>query len=313
MGQLVDGQWQVQVVNPETGDGEFKRRPSVFRNYISKEPGSQFSPELGRYHLYVSYACPWANRTLIFRKLKGLEEYFSVSVVSPLMFEDGWTFKKDHDDIPLDHLSPERVFLRDIYTAADPRANTRVTVPILWDKKHQTIVNNESSEIIRMMNSEFNELTGNRLDFYPEQLRPEIDKMNDLVYHKINNGVYKTGFARTQEAYNKNVTELFEALDDLNRLLSDRDYLVGEVLTEADWRLFVTLVRFDLVYFGHFKCNLRRIADYHNLQAYMVKLYNMPGIKEVVHFDHIKTHYYASHESINPTRVVPNGPILDWA
>ena len=309
MGLLVDGKWQDTWYETKSTGGRFVRKDSSFRDWIRADGSTAFTPEPGRYHLYVSLACPWAHRTLIFRKLKGLEDAISVSVVDPYMLENGWTFSDAPGAIP-DHVN-HATYLHEIYTKADPSYTGRVTVPVLWDKKNGTIVSNESSEIIRMLNSEFGDLASDDVDYYPEALREEIDEINDFVYPRINNGVYRCGFATTQEAYDEAFEELFSALDELDARLATQRYLVGDRITEADWRLFTTLVRFDPVYVGHFKCNQQRIADYEHLSGYLRELYQMPGIKETVDLDHIKQHYYGSHETINPTRVVPRGPALD--
>nr|WP_314258203.1 glutathione S-transferase family protein [uncultured Devosia sp.] len=317
MGQLIDGKWSSQWYDTKSTGGAFKRTTAGFRNWITADgsPGPSgvggFKAEPGRYHLYVSLACPWAHRTLIFRKLKNLEDLISVSVVSPKMpDETGWSFDKSSGSTGDDLLGKD--FLWQVYTQVDPNYTGRVTVPVLWDKQTGTIVSNESSEIIRMFNSAFDELTGNTEDFYPEALREKIDTINARVYDDINNGVYKAGFATTQEAYEGAVTKLFEALDWVDALLGETAYLTGDTITEADWRLFTTLVRFDAVYVGHFKCNIRRIADYANISHYLKALYEQPGVKETVDLDHIKTHYYWSHITINPTRVVPVGPVLEF-
>lgn len=309
MGLLVEGKWVDQWYDTKSNKGKYKRQDSLFRETISEEPGAKFVPESGRYHLYVSLACPWAHRALIFRKLKGLESHIDVSVVEPDMLTNGWEFG-DYPAATGDKLYGVD-YMHQIYTKAQPDATTRVTVPVLWDKKTQSIVNNESSEIIRIFNAQFNGLTGNELDFYPEDKRAAIDEINDFVYHNINNGVYKAGFATTQEAYEEAVYALFDALDKVDEILSINRYLTGDSITEADWRLFTTLVRFDAVYVGHFKCNLKRIADYPNLSGYLRELYHYPGIAETVNLDHIKRHYYFSHTMINPTQVVPSGPLLD--
>ncbi|TCD60738.1 S-glutathionyl-(chloro)hydroquinone reductase [Steccherinum ochraceum] len=308
----VSGQTDITKMK-EQPDGTFKRRPSSFRNHIQK--GDQYEPEKGRYHLYVSYACPWATRTLITRVLKGLEEFIDVTVVSPRMGSDGWPFA-DVDAFP--GASSDPLFgakhIKELYLRASPEYDGRFTVPLLWDKKTNTIVNNESSEIIRMFNSEFNEhlpADKAKIDIYPEALRGEIDALNEWVYDTVNNGVYKSGFATTQEAYEPAVHAVFASLDRLEKILQGKDYLVGNVLTEADIRLFVTIVRFDPVYVGHFKCNFRTIRDgYSNIHLWMRKLYwNTPAFKDTCNFDHIKTHYYWSHGMINPKRIVPVGPI----
>ena len=317
MGQLIDGKWDTAWYDTKSTGGKFKRTTAGFRNWITPdgEPGSSgtggFPAESGRYHLYVSYACPWAHRTLIFRALKGLEYHISVSVVHPDMLDDGWTFETDFAGATGDDLFG-KPFLRDIYTQAQPDVSGRVTVPILWDKKTGQIVSNESSEIIRMFNSAFNDLTGNDTDYYPEDLREQIDTINARVYDEVNNGVYKSGFATTQEAYDEAVVTLFDALDWLEGILSENRYLTGDRLTEADWRLFTTLVRFDLVYHLHFKCNRKRIIDYPNLWGYTRELYQVAGVANTVHFDHIVRHYHYSHDTINPNRIIPINPVLDW-
>ncbi|MEM1344574.1 MAG: glutathione S-transferase family protein [Pseudomonadota bacterium] len=316
MGLLIDGEWHDKWYDTKSTDGKFKRDTARFRNWVTADgaPGPTgeggFAAASGRYHLYVSLACPWAHRALIFRTLKGLEEHISVDVVHPLMQGEGWTFGRDFEGATGDRLFGKK-FLREIYLEADLKATGRVTVPILWDRERETIVSNESSEIIRMLNSAFNGITGNADDYYPEALRPEIDTVNERIYHAINNGVYKSGFATTQVAYEEAVQELFNALDEMEARLSRSRYLTGERITEADWRLFTTLVRFDPVYVGHFKCNLRRLMEYPNLWGYMLELYQWPGIAATTDLDHIKVHYYASHETINPTGVVPMGPVLD--
>lgn len=304
MGKLVEGVWQDVWYDTKSSNGKFVREDAGFRDWIRNQPDAKFQPESGRYHLYVSLACPWAHRTLIFRKLKGLEEHIDVTVVCPDMMSEGWQMGL-----------PEPLFghtrLHQIYTEAKPDYTGRVTVPVLWDKKHNTIVSNESSEIIRMFNSEFNHITGNTDDYYPESARELIDEWNAYVYPHVNNGVYRCGFATTQEAYEEAYNHLFESLDRLEAHLAKNRYLAGDSLTEADWRLFTTLIRFDAVYVGHFKCNKKRIADYPNLNGYMKELYQVPGIKETTDFYHIKRHYYFSHTGINPTQVVPKGPELD--
>ena len=315
MGMLVDGVWHDIWYDTKETKGHFQRAASQFRNWITPDgtagPSGTggFKAEAGRYHLYVSLACPWAHRTLIFRKLKKLEELISVSIVDPLMLENGWEFK-GKDGGTIDPLFGAKA-LWEIYVKADPHYSGRVTVPVLWDKQTGTIVNNESAEIIRMLNSAFDALTGSKQDFYPENLRSDIDALNELVYDTVNNGVYKAGFATTQEAYEENARRLFETLDTLDKRLSTKRYLFGEQLTEADWRLFTTLVRFDAVYVGHFKCNIRRIADYPNLSKYLRDLYQFAGVAETVNLAHIKNHYYRSHKTINPTGIVPIGPELD--
>ncbi len=315
MGMLVDGVWQDVWYDTKETKGHFKRAASQFRNWITPDGSAGpsgtggFKAEADRYHLYVSLACPWAHRTLIFRKLKKLEDLISVSVVDPLMLEKGWEFKVG-DGATGDLLFGTKA-LSDIYVKADPHYSGRVTVPVLWDKNTNTIVSNESAEIIRMFNSAFDGLTGSTADFYPEALRSEIDTLNAQIYDTVNNGVYKAGFATAQDAYSESVEKLFESLDMLETRLGNGRYLFGDTLTEADWRLFTTLVRFDAVYVGHFKCNIRRIADYPNLSGYLRDLYQVQGVKETVSIRHIKDHYYRSHKTINPTGIVPVGPELD--
>lgn len=299
-----------------TVEGEFVRSVSDFRNWVTQDgsagPGGEggFSAEPDRYHLYVSYACPWAHRTLIFRVLKGLEKVISVSVVHPLMPAESWVFD-DYPGATKDHVNKAN-YLYENYLKADPAFNGLVTVPVLWDKKRQTIVNNESSEIIRMLNSAFDEFAGAEVDFYPPALREAIDAINQPVYDYVNNGVYRAGFASSQDAYNRAYDSLFDTLDELEIKLSKQRYLVGEQITEADWRLFTTLVRFDAVYYNHFKTNKKRLMDYPNLWAYTRELYQVPGVAETVNMDHIKYHYFASHRSINPTGIVPKGPEIDF-
>lgn len=305
MGLLVDGVWHDRWYDTASTGGRFVRADSRFRNQVTADGSSGFKAEAGRYHLYVSYACPWAHRTLIFRVLKGLEAAISVSVVEPLMLEHGWTFAEGADA-----LHGAR-FLHEIYTRADPHYSGRVTVPVLWDRERQTVVNNESAEIIRMLNAAFGPAGATGPDFYPEPLRAEIDTVNEWVYRTVNNGVYRAGFATSQEAYEEAVSALFESLDAIEERLGRQRYLARDRITEADWRLFTTLVRFDAVYVGHFKCNIRRIVDYPNLWGYLRELFQVPGVAGTVHFDHIKTHYYGSHKTINPTGIVPSGPVLD--
>ncbi len=310
MGLLIDGVWSDHWYDTKKTDGRFVRQKSEFRNWVTADGSSGFKAESGRYHLYVSSACPWAHRTLIFRAIKGLEKIISISVVHWFMGEHGWTFAEGAGVIP-DTVNQVQ-FLHEVYTKVKPSFTGRVTVPILWDKETNTIVNNESSEIIRMFNSAFDDIGAIAGDYYPEALRNEVDRLNDRIYHTVNNGVYKSGFATTQKAYEEAVHPLFDTLDYLEELLSTRRYLTGNQVTEADWRLFTTLVRFDSVYVGHFKCSKKRIVDYPNLWAYTRELYQMPKIAATVNFDHIKKHYYQSHESINPTRIVPVGPQLDF-
>lgn len=317
MGLLVDGKWHDQWYDTKKSGGRFIRSDSQFRNWITKDgsPGPTgeggYKAEPNRYHLYVSYACPWASRALIMRRLKGLGDIISVSAVHPFMGENGWTFKEGPGVVKDPIINAD--YMHQIYTHVDPEYSGRVTVPVLYDKKTDTIVNNESSEIMRMFNSAFEGLTSNDYDFTPEELLDEIDEMNKFVYDNINNGVYKAGFATDQAVYEEEVTKLFDALDKLEAHLEDHEYLVGDRITEADWRLFTTLVRFDSVYFGHFKCNIRQLMDYKNLWCYTRELYHWPGVKETVNFDHIKQHYYTSHDTINPNKIVPKGPEIDWS
>lgn len=315
MGLLVDGRWQDQWYDTAKSGGRFIRSQSAFRNWVTADgaagPSGKggFKAEPGRYHLYVSLACPWAHRTLIFRKLKGLEEAISLSVVHWLMAENGWTFAPGEGVVP-DPFGGAR-FLHEVYTRAAPHYSGRVTVPVLWDRQGGTIVSNESSEIIRMLNSAFDGVGARPGDFYPEALRPEIDTLNERIYGTVNNGVYKAGFATTQAAYEEAVKPLFETLDWLEDRLGSHRFLTGDELTEADWRLFTTLIRFDPVYVGHFKCNIRRIADYPRLSAYLRALYHVEGVAGTVNFAHIKGHYYESHRTINPTGIVPVGPDMN--
>ncbi|WP_417532130.1 glutathione S-transferase family protein [Marinobacter lipolyticus] len=318
MGLLVDGKWHDQWYDTSKTGGKFEREAARFRNWVTVDgsPGPEgqggFKAESGRYHLYVSMACPWAHRTLIFRKLKGLEKHVSVSVVHPDMVENGWEFRPG-DERHRDHLH-DYVFLHQVYTRAAPDYSGRVTVPALWDREKQTIVSNESAEIIRMFNSAFDGLDGVReeLDFYPEPLRGEIEEVNARVYDTVNNGVYKAGFATAQDKYEEAYGALFDSLDWLEARLEKQRYLVGGQLTEADWRLFTTLIRFDAVYYSHFKCNRQRIGDFPALSAYVRDLYQVPGVSETVDIGQIKQHYYVSQRTINPTQIVPVGPQLDF-
>ncbi len=300
----------------QTVKGEFVRSESGFRNWVTIDGSvgptgtAGFAAEPGRYHLYVSHACPWAHRTMIFRTLKGLQDVISVSVVHPLMPAESWIFGEYPGATP-DHINNAH-YLYENYLKVDPDFDGLVTVPVLWDKKQQTIVNNESSEIIRMLNSAFDEFANDGADFYPEALRAQIDEINQPVYNNVNNGVYRCGFAKTQVAYNKAYDRLFDTMDELENTLSKQRYLVGEQITEADWRLFTTLVRFDAVYYNHFKTNKKRLMDYPNLWAHTRELYQVPGIAETVNMDHIKYHYFASHKTINPTGIVPKGPDIDF-
>lgn len=308
MGLLVDGKWQDKWYDTDSTGGRFERSAAQFRNWIETNSESRFPAESGRYHLYVSYACPWAHRTLIMRKLKGLEAHISVSVVDPFMLENGWEF----GDSPLHDPLYNHKYLYELYLRADDRYSGRVTVPVLWDKQQQTIVSNESADIIRMFNCAFNDLTGNTYDFYPETQREAIDTINAKVYDHVNNGVYKCGFATQQDAYEEAFDALFATLEELDDRLSQQRFLVGDQVTEADWRLFTTLVRFDAVYVGHFKTNAKRIIDYPNIWDYVKALYQVDGVAETVVMEHIKNHYYGSHATINPTGIVPKGPWLDF-
>lgn len=315
MSLMQNGKLRNDWLDAETQDGEFVRMDSQFRHWVSVDgsagPSGEagFKAEPGRYHLYVSLACPWAHRTLIFRRLKKLEEVISVSVVHPHMEDKGWDFRA-YPGATGDNLYGSD-YMYQLYSRADPKYSGIVTVPVLWDKQRQTIVNNESSEIIRMLNTAFNEWGDASIDFYPEALRAEIDLINKRVYDNVNNGIYRVGFAQTQAIYERNFDRLFDTLDYLEARLAKQRYLVGDQLTEADWRLFPTLVRFDAVYVGHFKCNRQRIADYPNLFNYLLELYQHPGVAETVNFEHIKQHYYYSHTNINPSRLVPKGPLQD--
>ncbi|PCJ33524.1 MAG: glutathione-dependent reductase [Moraxellaceae bacterium] len=309
MGLLQNGQWVDQWYDTRNSGGEFRRQESRFRNWITAdgkagptgEPG--FKAEKGRYHLYVSLACPWAHRTLIFRKLKQLEDFIDVTVVDALMLDHGWQMTDPLYDLD---------YLYQLYLKADVGYEGRVTVPVLWDKETNAIVSNESSEIIRMFNSAFNHLTGNADDYNPASLQEVIQPLNDRIYETINNGVYRAGFATTQAAYEKAFLMLFDSLDWVEGILSQQRYLAGNKITEADWRLFTTLIRFDAVYVGHFKCNRQRVADYPNISAYLRELYQVPGVADTVDFEHIKTHYYTSHRTINPSAIVPLGPVQDF-
>lgn len=315
MGLLIDGVWQQD--GQRTKDGHFIRPTPRYRNWVTPDgsPGPSgeggFAAESGRYHLYVSLACPWAHRTVIFRKLKALENVISMSVVSPDMLQDGWTFNKDEGSSG-DAIN-DKSKLSEIYLLADPKYSGRVSVPVLWDKKRTTIVNNESPEIIRMLNSAFDAFTNAHTDYYPKELRAEIDRLNDLIYPNINNGVYRTGFATAQAAYEQAFRNVFDALDEIEHILSTKRYLTGSTITEADWRLFPTLIRFDAVYYSHFKCNWRHIYEYPNLSGYVRDLYQQPGVAETVSLAQIKRHYYHSQKQVNPTGIVPVGPQLDFA
>ncbi len=313
MGQLVDGVWHDAWYDTKSTGGAFKRSTAAYRNWITADgsagPSGEacFKAQSGRYHLYVSLACPWAHRTLIFRAIKGLQDHIGVSIVHPDMMSDGWSFDGDFPGATGDQLYG-LPYARDIYLKADPKTSGRVTVPILWDRERETVVSNESSEIIRMFNSAFDEITGNSDDYWPEELRDDIEPVNERIYSTLNNGVYKAGFATTQSAYDDAVYPLFDTLDWLEGRLSSSRYLMGARITEADWRLFTTLIRFDLVYHLHFKCNRARIMDYPNLWGYLRELYQWPGVRETVNFDHIVRHYHYSHDTVNPHRIIPINP-----
>ncbi len=300
---------QAQFPDEQTEDGAFKRQDDAFRNWITEDGGSEFPAESGRYHLYVSLACPWAHRTVIVRKLKGLESVIGMMVVDPIRDDRGWAFRKGpgHSEDPINGFQ----FLSEAYTATDPTYQARVTVPVLWDSHTRKIVNNSEDDIMRMFNQAFNRLTNNQIDLYPESRRTDIDQLNSVIYENVNDGVYQAGFATTQSAYEKAVRNVFETLDQLEDCLSNQRYLFGSEIVETDWKLFVTLIRFDAVYHGHFKCNIRRIIDYPNLFGYLKDLYQHEGIAETVNFDHIKRHYYITHDDINPTGIVPVGPAQD--
>lgn len=316
MGLLVNGQWQDKWYDTDSSDGKFEREAAQLRNWITSDGSAGetgeggFKAEAGRYHLYVSLACPWAHRTLIFRTLKKLDELITVSVVSPDMLANGWEFDQNN------HSTGDALFasnyLHQVYTKNNSNYSGRVTVPVLWDKKQNQIVSNESADIIRMFNSAFNEITGNKDDYYPESLRSEIDELNALIYPNINNGVYRAGFATAKHAYEQAFDDVFTALDKVEKILSKKRYLAGDKITEADWRLFTTLIRFDCVYVGHFKCNLRTIESYPSLSGYLRDLYQVEGVANTVDFYHIKRHYYFSHTMINPTQIVPKGPEINY-
>ncbi|WP_318435307.1 glutathione S-transferase family protein [Photobacterium leiognathi] len=316
MGLLVDGKWHTDWYDTKSTGGKFERKASSFRNWITKDGSAGITGEAGfkaepnRYHLYVSLACPWAHRAIIYCQLKGLDSMIPMSVVNAYMGDNGWNFEAG-DGVVADPIFNAQ-FLHQIYTQADPDYTGRVTVPVLWDKHKQTIVSNESADIIRMLNSAFDDVGAVKGDFYPQALRQQIDELNDFVYANINNGVYRAGFATTQEAYDEAVIALFDALEVIEQRLSTQRYLLGDHITEADWRLFTTLVRFDAVYVGHFKCNLKRIVDFPHLWGYVRDLYQVEGIVQTVDIDYIKAHYYGSHETINPTRIIPKGPELDF-
>ena len=310
-GHLENGVWRSDQFAAHTAGGDFVRRESRFRRRVTADGREGVPAARGRFHLYVSLACPWAHRTLIYRVLKRLEDVVSLSIVDPVVGDDGWEFSDSPGCVP-DPVAGFR-YLRQVYLAADPRYSGRVTVPVLWDRKDGTIVNNESADIIRMFNSAFNELTPATADYYPVPLRTEIDAFNERIYAAVNNGVYRCGFAGSQTAYERAFHTLFKCLDELEERLGSRRFLTGEAITEADWRLFTTLVRFDAVYYVHFKCNLRRIAEYRNLSRLLGELYGVPGVAKTVNIEHVKRHYYLSHRHLNPSGLVPVGPALDFS
>ncbi|WP_158059196.1 glutathione S-transferase family protein [Halorussus halophilus] len=311
MNMLVDGEWQVGAYESTDDDGEFDRQETSFREWVEDDLDAEFPAEAGRYHLYVSYACPWAHRTLLVRSLLGLEDAISVSVVDPYREDDGWEFTPEKEGCTEDHVNGFD-YLRETYVAADDEFTGRVTVPVLWDTERETIVNNESKEIMRMFDTEFGDVASRDVSLYPEGYRDEVDDLVEAIYEPINNGVYRAGFAGTQDAYEEAVAELFDALDHYDDLLADQRYLAGDVLTEADVAMFTTLVRFDPVYHTHFKCNLRQIQQYENLWPYLKDLYQTPGVAETVNLSHIKEHYYRSHTDLNPKQIVPKGPVVDF-
>jgi putative glutathione S-transferase len=312
MNMLVDGEWRTDVSESTNEDGEFERQETSFRDWVQDDPDAEFSPEEGRYHLYVSWACPWAHRTLVTRALKGLDHAVSVDIVDPYRQNDGWEFTPEKAECTTDSIHGAD-YLREVYTAADPDFTGRVTVPVLWDRKTETIVNNESEEIMRMLDVAFDDIAANDVDLYPEGYQDDVDRIIDEIYEPINNGVYRAGFAETQGAYDRAVGELFDALDHWDDVLADQRYLAGDRLTEADVAMFTTLVRFDAVYHTHFKCNVRQIKDYDNLWGYLRELYQLPGVTETVNIDQIKEHYYRSHTDLNPKQIVPAGPEVDFS
>jgi len=311
MNMLVDGEWRTDVQKSTNENGEFERQETNFRDRIRDEPGARFQPESGRYHLYVSYACPWAHRTLLVRALKGLEDAISVDVVDPFRADDGWQFTPERDGCTPDSLHGSD-YLRELYVRADPEATGRVTVPVLWDRKEDTIVNNESAEVLRMLDTEMDEFASRDVDLYPEGYRDEVDRIIDEIYQPINNGVYRAGFTKSQKAYDRAVTDLFDALDDWDSVLADQRYLAGDRLTEADVCMFTTLVRFDQVYHTHFMCNRKFIHQYENLWPYLRDLYQTPGVAKTVNMDHIREHYYTTHPEVTPSRIIAIGPDLDF-
>jgi len=311
MNQLVDGEWRTDTDESTNEDGEFERQSTTFRDWIEPDPDAQFPAEAGRYHLYVCYACPWAHRTLLVRALKGLEDAITVDYVDPYRDEDGWQFTPEREGCTPDTVNGFD-YLREAYVAADPDATCRVTVPVLWDKKQDTIVNNESAEILRMLDTAMDDVAERDVDLYPEGYREEVDRIIEDIYEPINNGVYRAGFAKSQEAYDRAVTELFDALDHWDSVLEDQRYLAGDRLTEADICMFTTLVRFDQVYHAHFMCNVQHIHEYDNLWPYLRDLYQTPGVAETVNMAHIKEHYYTTHPDVTPSRIIAKGPDLDF-
>ena len=311
MNMLVDGEWRTDAYESTNEDGEFDRQETSFRDSVKDDPEARFQPEAGRYHLYVSYACPWAHGTLLTRSLKGLEDAISVDVVDPFRGDDGWQFTPEKEGCTEDTLNGSD-YLREVYVEADPDMTGRVTVPVLWDKQEETIINNESKEVIRMLDTEFGDVANRDVDLYPEGYQEEVDRIIDEIYGPINNGVYRAGFAKTQEAYDDAIEELFDALDHWDSVLADQRYLAGDRLTEADIRMFATLVRFDQVYHTHFMCNRKHIHEYDNLWPYLRDLYQTPGMGETVNMDHIKEHYYTTHPDVTPSRIIAAGPELDF-
>ena len=318
MNMLVDGEWRTDIRESEDDgdyvaddDGEFQRQETTFRDWIRDDPDARFQPGAGRYHLYVSYACPWAHRTLVIRALKGLEDAISVDIVDPYREDNGWQFTPDREGCTPDTVNGAD-YLRELYQQADPDVTCRVTVPVLWDRQEETIVNNESREVLRMLDTELNSVAGRDVDLYPEGYRDDIDRIIDDIYDPINNGVYRAGFARSQSAYDRAVTELFDALDHWDEVLAEQRYLAGDRLTEADICMFTTLIRFDEVYHTHFMCNRQLVHQYDNLWPYLRDLYQLPGVAETVEMDHIKEHYYTTHPGVTPTRIIATGPNLDF-
>lgn len=309
-GMMMSGQWQETIDPIKITDGKFMREAAQFRNWVQDDPTASFPAEANRYHLYVSLACPFASRCIIMRKLKSLEQVISMSIAEPLMLQGGWRFSKTN--LAYSDQTNYKDFLHEIYLLADTNYSGRVTVPILWDKKTKTIVNNESADIMRMLNSAFHAFANNEIDYYPEKLRQEIDEMNEIIYHNINNSVYQCGFATSQSAYENAFDRLFNTLDELEGYFNHHTYLVGDEITEADWRFFTTLIRFDHVYYGLFKCNKRRILEYPNIFSYICDLYQVPGIAATIDFDQIKTHYYGSLKMLNPNGIIPKGPEIHY-